>query len=171
MIFFAVLIYSCKCIKQNKPIATSGNFNPECESIPRIIKNIITLWEGWAIKLKQVNLLDQMDIKSKYTIAKTEILDYTKNLASAFPDPLKVKSIKIIKVNIENFTFLADSLILGPHIITHDLIDISAREEDKKFDDVINACIKITNDCKPKISFEIVKDSLNKITMKDYKDL
>lgn len=161
-------LISCKCLDHKKPDMPQDNLDAECETMPRILKSKIQLWEGWAFQIKQNNLYDQDDIKSRYTIAKTEILKYVHNVAMAFPDPEQVKNIEIFVVNIENFSIFADSLINGPYINTRDIISDIARVQNSKFDEIINACIKITNNCSPKINTDSVKLSLNEITMKDF---
>lgn len=166
-----IYILPCKSIKHNEYKIQLANIDGECESVPRIINERIQLWESWAVQIKRNNYVDEEDIKTRYTIAREEILKYVQNVAKAFPDPVKIKNIKVNLAKIEHYSIFADSLVFGPYEPTADVIGQVAREEKSKFNTVVDNCIFITKNCTPKISTDSVKASLRKILMKDFKNL
>jgi hypothetical protein len=174
-VFFLILsIFSCKINENRKNKVEPGFWGAECESIPGIIEGRILLWEGWASQIKNNEDLSQETkeaIESRYSIAKVEIEKYIQNLAAAFPDPLKVKNIQVDISKIEDYSIFADSLVLGSNYFDRDIISNLSREEERKFDGIIQGCIQITNDCKATTSEDKVKSSISKITLKNFDKL
>jgi hypothetical protein len=173
--FFLILsLFSCKINEKRKNEVPSGFWSAECESIPGIIEGRILLWESWASQIKNNEGISQETkeaIESRYSIAKVEIEKYIQNLAAAFPDPLKVKNIQVDISKIEDYSIFADSLVLGTNYFDRDIISNISREEERKFDGIIQGCIQITNDCQAMTSKVKVKSAIRKITLNNFDKL
>lgn len=104
----------------------------------------------------------------------TQVQKYIHSLSIVYPDKQSVKNIEIDSEKINSFTFLADSLINGSFIEysigNADVIGVAARDQKRKFETVMNECIRIINNCN-KTTSKIFKREIEAIKIKDFDEI